>query len=80
MAGNVTSQIWLGKNYLGQRDFSRTEIANPDGSPVGRSHQDFAAEVIEQIRGRHAKPDALGATDPGPEADGAWRADPFRRR
>ena len=48
MAGNVTSQIWLGKNYLGQRDFSRTEIANPDGSVIGLSHQDFAAEVIEQ--------------------------------
>ena len=71
MAGNVTSQIWLGKNYLGQRDFSRTEIANPDGSVIGLSHQDFAAEVIEQIRGRHAKPDALGASDPGPEADEA---------
>ena len=32
--GNVTSQIWLGKQYLGQRDKQDTEITGKDGGPV----------------------------------------------
>ena len=30
--GNVTSQIWLGKQYLGQRD--KSEISGDGGGPV----------------------------------------------
>ena len=30
--GNVTSQIWLGKQYLGQRD--KSEISGPEGEPL----------------------------------------------
>ena len=32
MGGNVTMQIWLGKQMLGQTDKSETEVTSPDGS------------------------------------------------
>ncbi|WP_406646883.1 hypothetical protein QEZ52_00350 [Aliisedimentitalea scapharcae] len=32
MGGNVTMQIWLGKQTLGQTDKSETEVTSPDGS------------------------------------------------
>jgi len=31
MAGNVTMQIWLGKQYLGQKD--KSEFSSPDDEP-----------------------------------------------
>jgi hypothetical protein len=31
-AGNVTAQIWLGKQYLGQRD--KSELTGKDGQPL----------------------------------------------
>lgn len=33
--GNVTMQIWLGKQYLDQKDKSSQEISGPDGKPLG---------------------------------------------
>jgi hypothetical protein len=32
--GNATMQIWLGKQYLGQRDKQDTEITGKDGAPI----------------------------------------------
>jgi hypothetical protein len=32
--GNVTAQIWLGKQYLGQKDRSEQEITGKDGKPL----------------------------------------------
>ena len=32
--GNITMMIWLGKQYLGQRDQSKTELTGADGSPL----------------------------------------------
>jgi hypothetical protein len=40
--GNVTSQIWLGKQYLGQRDKRDTEVTGKDGEPI---KQEIKAEV-----------------------------------
>ncbi len=31
---NATMQIWLGKNYLDQKDVSRVEQTGPDGRPI----------------------------------------------
>ena len=33
-AGNVTMQIWLGKQYLGQQDKQSLEQSGPDGQPI----------------------------------------------
>ena len=33
-AGNVTMQIWLGKQYLGQKDKQETELTGKDGGPI----------------------------------------------
>src|SRR5438093_628129 len=32
--GNATLLIWLGKQYLGQRDKSSHELSGPDGKPI----------------------------------------------
>ncbi len=32
--GNVTMQIWLGKNDLGQRDVKAIEVSGADGGPI----------------------------------------------
>lgn len=32
--GNATLLIWLGKQYLGQKDRSATELSGPDGGPI----------------------------------------------
>ena len=34
LGGNITMQIWLGKQYLGQRDQQRTELAGDAEEPV----------------------------------------------
>ena len=34
MDGNVTMQIWLGKQYLGQKDKQEHELAGKDGKPI----------------------------------------------
>ena len=36
--GNVTMQIWLGKQMLGQADKSETEVTSPDGSLAQVNH------------------------------------------
>lgn len=33
-SGNVVMQIWLGKQYLGQKDKTSTEVSGPDGGAV----------------------------------------------
>lgn len=42
---NPTMQIWLGKQYLGQKDVSRTEHTGPDGRPVQTENQNFNRAV-----------------------------------
>lgn len=34
MSGNVTMQIWLGKQRLGQTDKTQSEITGKDGGPI----------------------------------------------
>lgn len=36
---NPTMQIWLGKQYLDQKDVSRTEHSGPDGRPISTENQ-----------------------------------------
>src|SRR5574340_382564 len=37
LGGNVTMQIWLGKQYLGQRDRQQSELTGADGEPLAAS-------------------------------------------
>jgi len=32
--GNITMQIWLGKQYLGQRDMHSAELSGANGEPL----------------------------------------------
>lgn len=34
LGGNVTAQIWLGKNELNQTDVVATEVSGPNGGPI----------------------------------------------
>lgn len=36
---NPTMQIWLGKQYLGQKDVSRTEHTGADGAPINTKNE-----------------------------------------
>lgn len=48
--GNATMLIWLGKQYLGQRDRSLHEHSGPDGKPIVMSRADSMTD--EQIAAR----------------------------
>ena len=43
-AGNATMAIWLGKQYLGQRDVTPIELSGPNGGEVK-----FSLEAIDAI-------------------------------
>lgn len=44
-SGNATMQIWLGKQFLGQRDKSETELTGKDGGPVSMTG-DFTVKFV----------------------------------
>ena len=43
-AGNATMGVWLGKQYLGQRDITPIELSGPNGGEVK-----FSLEAIDEI-------------------------------
>ena len=50
--GSATMQIWLGKQYLGQRDKHDTELSGKDGGPIEINDTRKAAmEKLDKIRG-----------------------------
>lgn len=55
--GNVTAQIWLGKQILGQRDVKKLELTGADGEPL-KVEGDLAPVVTrrleEYLRNRQA--------------------------
>jgi hypothetical protein len=42
--GNATMLVWLGKQYLGQRDKLNTEITGPNGGPVITTVESYFVE------------------------------------
>ena len=66
--GNVTMQIWLGKQILQQNDVSRNEITGKDGNAI-RIEEDAAAarEVIEAAILRAATRDRESAATVEPD-------------
>lgn len=62
--GNATMLIWLGKQYLGQRDKSSLEHSGPDGKPIETRSSKSDAQLEAEIRNLIAKASGeLG--DPG---------------
>jgi len=51
--GNATMQIWLGKQYLNQKDKSALEHSGPDGKPI--ETKDLSKLSDEQIQARLAE-------------------------
>ena len=43
-SGNATMLVWLGKQYLGQRDKLNTEITGPNGGPVITTVESYFVE------------------------------------
>lgn len=52
-AGNATMGVWLGKQYLGQRDVTPIELSGPNGSAVK-----FSMEAIDAILAQAAQGDS----------------------
>ena len=61
--GNVTMQIWLGKQMLGQKDKSAQEVSGPDGGPIETANRNLeikpdmdpkeaASRYAQMIRGK----------------------------
>jgi hypothetical protein len=50
MEGNVTMQIWLGKNELGQSDKTETRLTGKDGGPVQVQNT-----WLDLVKSAHAK-------------------------
>jgi hypothetical protein len=67
MGGNTTMQIWLGKQYLQQRDMHSTELTGAEGKPLIPAHivtgmDDATRTLLRDLRGR--LPRATGAEMP----------------
>lgn len=63
--GNATMLIWLGKQYLGQRDRALHEHSGPDGTPISMTRADSMSddEISQRIQKLLGKaPDEPGTT------------------
>lgn len=58
MEGHATMLIWLGKQWLGQKDISRVEQTGADGGPI-----QLEESPRERIAGRLARLKVVGGTD-----------------
>jgi hypothetical protein len=61
LGGNITMQIWLGKQYLGQRDMHTTELTGAKGerlipAETVISLDDDARTLLRQLRARLPRP------------------------
>jgi len=70
MGGNTTMQIWLGKQYLGQRDMHSSELTGAKGEPLIPSHlvtgmDEATRTLLRELRGR--LPRAALAALPAPQ-------------
>ncbi len=45
LSGNTSMMIWLGKQYLGQRDKQETELSGPDGGAI-KTDNKFTVEIV----------------------------------
>ena len=57
LAGNTTMQIWLGKQYLGQRDMHSTELTGAEGKPLIPAHivtgmDEATRTLLRELRGK----------------------------
>ncbi len=60
-SGNITMQIWLGKQYLGQRDVHHTELTGANGepllpAPVVMNLDESTRGLLRELRGRLVRP------------------------
>ena len=68
LGGNITMQIWLGKQYLAQRDMHSAELTGAKGEPVIPAHivtgmDEGTRALLRDLRGKlpRAKAEALSA-------------------
>jgi len=77
LSGNTTMQIWLGKQYLGQRDVHHTELTGAGGEalipgPLVMNLDAPTRTLLRQLRGRLTTPAAEQETPkalPAPPAE-----------
>ena len=64
--GNVTAQIWLGKQWLGQRDYCTHRADRIGRSPLWPAQTAFSAEVMRVTRGASTTTRRSPDHDPAP--------------
>jgi len=67
LSGNTTMQIWLGKQYLGQRDMRHTELTGAEGkpllpAPLVMNLDEGTRVLLRELRGRLTAPLAAEQT------------------
>ena len=73
MEGNVTMLIWLGKQWLGQRDKTEQDVTTHRGEPgddfriAGKSRAEILQDLIERLKGETAEQQEQPGGEPGPE-------------
>jgi hypothetical protein len=70
LGGNTTMQIWLGKQYLGQRDMHSTELTGAQGKALIPAHivtgmDDATRALLRELRGKLPRPQPLAALPAG---------------
>lgn len=71
VGGNVTMQIWLGKQILGQRDVTATELSGPAGAPIEHHVSvESARDKLARALAEGSERIAASTQDETPEADG----------
>ena len=71
LGGNTTMQIWLGKQYLSQRDMHSAELTGAKGEPLIPAHivtgmDESTRSLLRELRGRLLGTPALAAL-PAPQ-------------
>jgi hypothetical protein len=66
LGGNTTMQIWLGKQYLGQRDMHSTGLTGAQGKALIPAHivtgmDDATRALLRELRGKLPRPQPLPA-------------------
>lgn len=79
-AGDGTMLVWLGKQWLGQRDTQKVEHTGKEGAPIKHEHdfshlsdEEIEAAIVreaESIAGRAAAAEPLGDASANAEAEG----------
>lgn len=69
LSGNTTMLIWLGKQYLEQKDKTAQELSGPNGAPIKTANIDLSNLSMKEIERELMKLETLNAGTKKTKAD-----------